>query len=83
MDKVLKNPDELKDSDDRKRVKTLCASLREKNIARSEAHEYSFAVSTMFNDLVNEADELSSFIRNVVQARRGDKLQLKGALSQA
>ena len=83
MDKVLKNPDEFRELDDRKRVKALCVSLREKNIASSEAHVYSFAVSTMFNDLVNEADELSGYIQNVVQARRGDKLQLKGALSQA
>ena len=41
MDEVLKNPDSDADTGDRKAVKTLSNSLREKNIALSGAHSYS------------------------------------------
>ncbi len=73
MDKVLKNPETNVDEHDRRRVKTMCNSLREQNVALSGARAYSYIVSSIFNDLINEADELSGFIENVEQARRGGK----------
>jgi len=77
MDVVLKNPELTVDEEDRSGMKALSHELREKNIALSGAHAYSYAVSSIFNDLVNECDEFSGFIENVEQARRGgkDKLQ--------
>ena len=74
MDEVLRNPESEIGLEDRKRVKALCASLRAKNIEMSDERAYSFAVSTMFNDIVNEVDDLSGFIQNVEQARRGGKV---------
>ena len=74
MDEVLRNPESETGLEDRKRVKALCASLRAKNIEMSDERAYSFAVSTMFNDIVNEVDDLSGFIQNVEQARRGGKV---------
>ena len=74
MDEVLRNPESEIGLEDRKRVKALCASLRAKNIEMSDERAYSFAVSTMFIDIVNEVDDLSGFIQNVEQARRGGKV---------
>ena len=74
MDEVLRNPESETGLEDRKKVKALCASLRAKNIEMSDERAYSFAVSTMFNDIVNEVDDLSGFIQNVEQARRGGKV---------
>ncbi|MCR5002777.1 MAG: Na/Pi cotransporter family protein [Bacteroidales bacterium] len=73
MDEVLKNPETDVDKDDRHKVKVKCNYLRERNVALSGAHAYSYIVSSLFNDLINESDELSGFIENVEQARRGGK----------
>ena len=79
MDEVLKNPDTTVDSGDRRRVKELCNELREKNISLSGIHSYSFAVSSIFNDFVNECDEFGGFVENVEQARRGGKDKFQSA----
>ena len=73
METVLKNPEAASDTDYRGMIKERCAQLREKNITAAEAHEYSFAVSSIFNDIVNASNELSGFIENVEQARHGGK----------
>jgi len=76
MDYILKHPDEQIDLDDRHRVKEMCSALREQNIAWSSANAYSFSVSSIFNDIINESNDLSGYIENVEQARRGGKVRI-------
>jgi|GEM_PF-6884823 len=73
MDEVLKNPEAFHGNDDRARVKEMCKDLRENNFVQSGAHAYSYAVSSIYNDLINEGDVLSGFIENVEEARTGGK----------
>lgn len=73
MDEVLGDPETGVDTNDRSLVKERCAALREQNFAWSSAGDYPFGISSIFNDLISECDNLSSYIENVEQARRGGK----------
>lgn len=45
--------------------------LRNQNIKDVNNHEYSYAVGTMYVDLINECEKLGDYVINVVEARLG------------
>jgi phosphate:Na+ symporter len=45
--------------------------LKEGNIRAIDAHEYDYAIGTIFTDLINECEKLGDYVVNVVQARFG------------
>lgn len=47
--------------------------LRSQNIKDVNNHEYSYAVGTMYIDLINECEKLGDYVINVIEARLGVK----------
>lgn len=45
------------------------AQLRSQNINDVNNHEYSYAIGTMYMDLINECEKLGDYVVNVVEAR--------------
>jgi phosphate:Na+ symporter len=45
--------------------------LKSQNINDINNHEYSYAVGTIYMDLVNECEKLGDYVVNVVEARMG------------
>ena len=47
--------------------------LRNQNISDVNDHEYSYAIGTMYMDIVSECEKLGDYVINVIQARMGKK----------
>ena len=47
--------------------------LRDQNINDVNDHEYSYAISTMYMDIVSECEKLGDYVINVIEARMGRK----------
>ena len=47
--------------------------LRNQNINDVNDHEYSYAIGTMYMDIVSECEKLGDYVINVIQARMGKK----------
>lgn len=47
--------------------------LRSQNIKDVNNHEYSYAVGTMYIDIINECEKLGDYVINVIEARLGVK----------
>lgn len=45
--------------------------LRNDNIRAINAHEYDYAIGTIFTDIINECEKLGDYVVNVVEARFG------------
>lgn len=45
--------------------------LRNRNINDVNEHKYTYAISTMYMDIINECERLSDYVINVVEARMG------------
>ena len=45
--------------------------LRSQNINDVNNHEYTYAMGTMYMDIINECEKLGDFVVNVVEARKG------------
>jgi phosphate:Na+ symporter len=45
--------------------------LKAQNIADINNHEYTYAVGTIYMDLINECEKLGDYVVNVVEARMG------------
>ena len=45
--------------------------LKNENIRAIDAHEYDYAIGTIYTDLINECEKLGDYVVNVVQARFG------------
>lgn len=45
--------------------------LKEQNISDINDHKYSYAIGTMYMDLINECEKLGDYVINVVEARIG------------
>ena len=43
----------------------------EQNITDVNNHEYTYAVGTIYMDLINECEKLADYVVNVVEARMG------------
>ncbi|MBQ7443739.1 MAG: Na/Pi cotransporter family protein [Bacteroidaceae bacterium] len=51
------------------------AQLKQQNIIDVNNHEYTYAVGTIYMDLVNECEKLGDYVVNVVEARMGTRLK--------
>lgn len=49
--------------------------LKQQNIIDVNNHEYTYAVGTIYMDLVNECEKLADYVVNVVEARMGTRLK--------
>ena len=49
------------------------SQLKSQNIADINNHEYSYAVGTIYMDLINECEKLGDYVVNVVEARMGTR----------
>ena len=47
--------------------------LKAQNIADINNHEYTYAVGTIYMDLINECEKLGDYVVNVVEARMGTR----------
>lgn len=47
--------------------------LRSQNINDVNAHEYTYAIGTMYMDIVSECEKLADYVINVVEARMGTR----------
>ncbi len=47
--------------------------LRSQNINDVNAHEYTYAIGTMYMDIISECEKLGDYVINVVEARMGTK----------
>ena len=47
--------------------------LKSQNISDINNHEYSYAVGTIYMDLINECEKLGDYVVNVVEARMGTR----------
>ena len=45
--------------------------LRSQNINDVNSHEYTYAMGTMYMDIINECEKLGDYVVNVVEARKG------------
>ncbi len=48
--------------------------LKQQNIIDVNNHEYTYAVGTIYMDLINECEKLGDYVVNVVEARMGTRL---------
>jgi len=51
------------------------SQLKQQNIIDVNNHEYTYAVGTIYMDLVNECEKLGDYVVNVVEARMGTRLK--------
>ena len=49
------------------------AQLKQQNIIDVNNHEYTYAVGTIYMDIVNECEKLADYVVNVVEARMGTR----------
>ena len=49
--------------------------LKAQNIVDINNHEYTYAVGTIYMDLINECEKLGDYVVNVVEARMGTRLK--------
>ena len=47
--------------------------LKSQNIVDINNHEYTYAVGTIYMDLINECEKLGDYVVNVVEARMGTR----------
>ena len=52
-------------------INNLRTQLKQQNIIDVNNHEYTYAVGTIYMDLVNECEKLADYVVNVVEARMG------------
>jgi phosphate:Na+ symporter len=48
--------------------------LKTQNINDVNKHDYTYAVGTIYMDIINECEKLGDYVVNVVEARLGTKL---------
>ena len=58
-------------------INNFRSQLKAQNIIDINNHEYTYAVGTIYMDLINECEQLGDYVVNVVEARMGTRL--KGA----
>ena len=50
-------------------INTLRNSLKAENILNVDNHKYTYALGTMYIDIINECEKLGDYVINVVEAR--------------
>ena len=54
-------------------INNFRSQLKQQNIIDVNNHEYTYAVGTIYMDLVNECEKLGDYVVNVVEARMGTR----------
>lgn len=54
-------------------INTLRNQLKAESILEASNHDYSYALSTIYNDIIAECEKLGDYIMNVVEARLGKR----------
>ena len=52
------------------------SQLKSQNIVDINNHEYTYAVGTIYMDLINECEKLGDYVVNVVEARMGTRQRI-------
>ena len=52
-------------------INNFRSQLKSQNITDVNNHEYTYAVGTIYMDLINECEKLGDYVVNVVEARMG------------
>ena len=52
------------------------SQLKAQNIVDINNHEYTYAVGTIYMDLINECEKLGDYVVNVVEARMGTRFHV-------
>jgi phosphate:Na+ symporter len=52
-------------------INNFRAQLKSQNIIDVNNHEYTYAVGTIYIDIINECEKLADYVVNVVEARMG------------
>ena len=58
-----------------KEINNYRNQLKQQNIIDVNNHEYTYAVGTIYMDLIGECEKLADYVVNVVEARMGTRLQ--------
>ena len=56
-------------------INNFRSQLKQQNIVDVNNHEYTYAVGTIYMDLVNECEKLADYVVNVVEARMGVRVR--------
>ncbi len=56
-------------------INNFRGQLKSQNINDINNHEYTYAVGTIYMDLINECEKLGDYVVNVVEARMGTRLK--------
>ena len=56
-------------------INNFRSQLKQQNIVDVNNHEYTYAVGTIYMDLVNECEKLADYVVNVVEARMGIRVR--------
>ncbi|MBQ8937117.1 MAG: Na/Pi cotransporter family protein [Bacteroidaceae bacterium] len=56
-------------------INNFRSQLKQQNIVDVNNHEYTYAVGTIYMDLVNECEKLADYVVNVVEARMGTRVR--------
>ena len=54
-------------------INTLRNRLKAESVLEASNHDYSYALSTIYNDIIAECEKLGDYIMNVVEARLGKR----------
>ena len=49
--------------------------LKSQNISDINNHEYTYAIGTIYMDLISECEKLGDYVVNVVEARMGTRVK--------
>ena len=63
-----------------KDINQLRDQLRAENVVGVNSHQYSYALSTIYNDIVADCEKIGDYVMNIVEARLGKHLLSYGGL---
>ena len=63
-----------------KDINQLRDQLRAENVVGVNSHQYSYALSTIYNDIVADCEKIGDYVMNIVEARLGKHLLSFGGL---
>ena len=56
-------------------INSYRSQLKSQNINDINSHKYTYAVGTIYMDLINECEKLGDYVVNVVEARMGTRVR--------
>ena len=71
MMSILENPETAGRLSLGKQIHAACNSFKNENVTDVDSHLYSYAVGTIYVDIINEGKKFASYVENVIDARLG------------